>query len=115
MKPKTKLDPNQLTLAGEALGAVCKRFGVTPEDLESPKRWAGGAGRDGSNVRRFDLITPRQLLFFYFRKIGISATHAGLLLNRCKSDVTYACRAFQNRLDTEPKIRELWEWFTITV
>lgn len=91
------MTPTQLSQFGVALGRVCQRFGVTTTEIEEDRRFAR-------------VVLVRHLLMWYARSIGIKTGKIALLLNRSPGDVSHGFRAFQNRLETEPKIREIWDW-----
>lgn len=91
------MTPTQMDRACKAVALLCHHFEVTPEQLEGPKRFP-------------ELVLPRHMLMFYCTKIGIRSAETAAFCGRSRADVNHACKAVQNRLDTEHKIRELWQW-----
>lgn len=104
------MSPAQLSLAHKAILLVCSQYGLLVSDLENGHRHNGGRDNHDHKHTHPKLVTARQMLAYVFRKvIGIKVAQCGALLNRSAGNISRGVASFQDRLDTEPKLREAYE------
>lgn len=75
------------------LEAVCREFNVTLDQLRS-------------TTHRWEVATARQVVLWLCRKAGWVSEDAGKLVNRERSNTSYAVSAIEARRQTEPKFKD---------